>query len=91
MSNVETTKTRLRVPRAPRPEPVASAATLNIASPTSRVLLVDFRSGEPVHRHPDIAPLLSDGWIVKSAVPRLVENQGLKLLVVLKRTSPVLS
>jgi hypothetical protein len=46
-------------------------------------LLVDFRSGEAVRKHPEIEPLLSQGWRIKSAVPRLVEAKGTKLLVVL--------
>lgn len=97
MSNVEPTKSPIRAPRAPRREPVQPGpklntnTTLKIGSASSRVMLVDFRSGEPVQRHPEIVPLLVDGWMIKSAVPRLVENQGLKLLVVLKRSAAALS
>ena len=51
----------------------------------SRLLLVDFRSGESVAQHPEIAPLLNDGWHIRSAVPRIVETEGTKLLVVVSR------
>lgn len=93
MSNAESMKYPVRAPRMPRREasPPPPSPSLNVVSQTSRVLLVDFRSGEPVHRHPDLLPLLVDGWMIKSAVPRLVENEGLKLLVVLRRAAPIAS
>lgn len=49
----------------------------------SKLLLVDFRNGEAVRDHPEIEPLLLEGWRIKSAVPRLVESRGTRLLVVL--------
>ena len=55
----------------------------------ARLLLVDFRSGECVADHPEIAPLLKDGWHVRSAVPRIVEMEGTKLFVVLGRNDTV--
>ena len=65
----------------------AAHAPLGTSSSTAqgdaKLLLVDFRSGEAVRKHPEVAPLLSQGWRIKSAVPRLVEAKGTKLLVVL--------
>lgn len=51
--------------------------------PQTRILLVDFRSGEAVESHPEIVPFLEDGWVVRSAEPRLVEAEGPRLLVCL--------
>lgn len=53
------------------------------ASATTKLLLIDFRSGEAVAQHPDLRTFLKEGWRVKSAVPRLVETGGTKLFVVL--------
>ena len=50
-----------------------------------KLLLVDFRNGESVGAHPDVAPLLRDGWSIRSAVPRIVEEEGTRLFVVLTR------
>ncbi len=49
----------------------------------TKIMLLPFRNGEAVSRHPEIAEFLKDGWTVSSAVPRIVESQGTKLLVVL--------
>lgn len=49
----------------------------------TKIMLVSFRNGEAVSKHPDIAGLLSEGWAISSAVPRIVEAEGTKLLVVL--------
>lgn len=69
-----------------------AAPTLGARSSTAqgdaKLLLVDFRSGEAVRKHPEIEPLLSQGWRIKSAVPRLVEAKGTKLLVVLTPPAP---
>lgn len=54
-----------------------------VEKPGSKVLLVDNPAAETVTKHPAIAPLLNNGWELESAVPRLVESQGTKLLVVL--------
>ncbi len=86
MSKLETQDPSLRPVRTRRRETVYANPNRNIGS-RSRVMLVDFRSGESVHRHPEVVPLLGNGWIIKSAVPRLVENEGLKLLVVLKQAA----
>lgn len=85
----------ISTPESPR-EPSAPSRSFAVATPASlaggtsstargdaRLLLVDFRSGEAVRMHPEIAPLLNQGWRIKSAVPRLVEAKGTKLLVVM--------
>lgn len=51
--------------------------------PGTKLLLVDFRSGETISKHPEIQSYLRQGWRVKSAAPRLVEAGGTKLFVVL--------
>ncbi len=49
----------------------------------TKIMLVPFRNGEAVSKHPDLAAFLADGWTISSAVPRLVESEGTKLLVVM--------
>lgn len=56
------------------------------ARPTRKIFVVEFRSGEAVNRHPELAPLISDGWEIESAVPD-VADEGVKLLVVMIRSS----
>ena len=51
----------------------------------TKILLVQFRNGEAVDKHPELTSLLDDGWSIRSAVPRIVEAEGTKLLVVLAR------
>jgi|GEM_PF-4550942 len=53
--------------------------------PESRVLMVDFRSGEAVIRHPQLRVLIEGGWSVESAVPYCEDADDVKLLVVLRR------
>lgn len=83
---IKETKDRAAVaPTVPSRSPSTRAAT--------RILLVDFRGGECVSKHPDIMPLLEDGWHIRSAVPRLIEQEGTKLMVVMsreRRATPVL-
>lgn len=72
-------------PSSPRfltfpPNRLASAAKTQ-----TKLTLVDFRSGESVSRHPELAPLIAEGWTVRSAVPRIVETDGPQLLVVLTK------
>ncbi|MEX0600571.1 MAG: hypothetical protein WD205_08010 [Rhodothermales bacterium] len=55
----------------------------------TKIVLVQFRSGEAVSEHPELVEFLADGWTVRSAVPRMVEAEGTKLLVVLARPNPV--
>ena len=71
--------------RAARPGASGLQSTTPKADAPIKLLLVDFRSGESVCQHPDVKPMLSDGWSIRSAVPRLVEDEGTKLLVVLTR------
>lgn len=72
------------------PTPLAAMTSKRAASSApsadhparAKLLLVDFRSGEAVRQHPDVAPLLKDGWSVTGAAPR-VTPEGTRLLVVL--------
>lgn len=68
---------------APSSTPIKPTAAKN--PQPIKLLLVDFRNGEPVRVHPDVAPLLNDGWSIRSAVPRIVEDEGTRLFVVLTR------
>lgn len=92
MPKGQVTNGYLRAPIPPRAEIPHQPTTFNsFGSASSRVLLADFRCGEAVEQHPDVLPLLNEGWAIKSAVPRLVEGEGVKLLVVLHRAARVLS
>lgn len=51
----------------------------------TKILLVNFRNGEAVSKHPELQQYISDGWSIRSAVPRLVESEGTKLLVVMAK------
>ena len=53
-----------------------------------KILLLDFRSGEAIDRHPDLALYLKDGATIKSAEPRISESGTPKLLVVLVLPQP---
>ncbi len=55
----------------------------------TKIVIVDFRSGEAVRSHPDLAPLLKQGWQIRSAAPRIVETAGASMMVVL--TQPALT
>ena len=57
-------------------------------APHTRLLTVDFRNGEAVRTHPEVASHLDDGWHVQSAAPRVTDD-GTCLLVVLTRFPPV--
>ena len=63
--------------------PTLSTSSLPDVSAGVKLLLVEFRSGEAVLLHPEVAPLIQQGWRLRSAVPRIVEGEGLKLLVTL--------
>ncbi len=70
--------------------PPAPAAEVSRPAPTEaetgvQLLLISFRSGEAVERHPDVQPWVTNGWAVRSAVPRIVESGATKVLVVLER------
>lgn len=55
--------------------------------PHTKLLMVEFRSGETVCTHPGVAPHLAEGWYVQSAAPRVTPD-GTRLLVVLTRFPP---
>lgn len=73
--------------RRERPsKPPAPNRSKREPTPTDiELLLVSFRNGEAVNRHPALQPWLERDWRVRSAVPRIVENGTTKLLVVLER------
>lgn len=48
-------------------------------------LLVDFRSGEAVDRHPDVKRLLQRGWNILHARPRTGGAGRIKLYVEMER------
>jgi hypothetical protein len=54
------------------------------------VMTVDFRSGEAVHLHPRIAPMLRDGWMLRRAVPKFIDGT-VQLLVTMRRRERALS
>ncbi len=78
---------------APQPPPAAAqrlSADLAKEAPAAyrtKLVMVPFRSGEAVIRHPGIRPLLDEGWKIKSAAPRIT-TEGTKLLVVLGTFGP---
>lgn len=74
-----------RAPALPPGEASLEALPVRPGRSLTKLLLVDFRSGEAVHQHPDIVPFLQQGWQIRSAVPRLVESKGTRLLVVLNQ------
>jgi len=51
----------------------------------TRLLLLPFRSGEAVTEHPDLSPMIKDGWRIQSASPRVTKD-GTRLFVVLKQS-----
>ena len=53
----------------------------------AKILLVAYRPGEAVEQHPELAAYLQDGWLLKSATPRIVEGKGARLLVVLAQSA----
>jgi hypothetical protein len=69
----------------PRFTPGITKLTSPAGKTLTKILLVPFRNGEAVNKHPDLASLLADGWSISSAVPRIVETEGTRLLVVLMK------
>lgn len=67
------------------PVPVLGKLASSPSNALTKILLVEFRNGEAVTKHPELRSLLKDGWTVRSAVPRIVESEGTKLLVVLAK------
>lgn len=66
--------------RQPRTPPASSSVTAE-----TTLALVDAPSRDKVEQHPQISSLLSKGWTIRSANPRIVEAEGARWLVVLKR------
>lgn len=54
-----------------------------------KLIAVEFRSGEAVHRHPALKPFLHDGWEIERAVPQLSDVNGVELLVVMSKSVAV--
>lgn len=50
-----------------------------------RLLRIDFQPDTSIANHPEVAPLLRDGWHIRSKTPRLVEREGVQLFIVLTR------
>ena len=61
------------------------------AEENTRLLLLDFRSGEAVCDHPHVRPLLEEGWCIRSAAPRVTGSATPRLLVVLTRSEALAS
>lgn len=75
------------VPEADLTPPIPTLTNIT-SRPTrtlTKIMLVNFRNGEAVNKHPELEQFLQDGWSVRSAVPRLVESEGTKLLVVMAK------
>jgi hypothetical protein len=51
----------------------------------TKIMLVQFRNDETISRHPELQSFLEEGWSIRSAVPRIVESEGTKLLVVMAK------
>ncbi len=68
---------------APRLSPRIENLTSRPSKTLTKILLLPFRNGEAVNKHPELASFLNDGWTISSAVPRIVETEGTRLLVVL--------
>lgn len=78
---------------APDRDPVPEPLPLQVRPSLTKLLLVDPRGSEALHQHPEVAPFLKQGWVVRSTAPRLVEAKGPRLLVVLAqehRASPLM-
>ncbi len=67
---------------APEPAPLSGVPSHGPQRPRSKLLLIPFRNGETLGRHPEVRPYIRAGWRVTSAAPRVTEG-GTKLLVVL--------
>lgn len=77
-----------QTPKSQRPSvstPEPDRPAIEPSESTIKLLLVEFRSGEAVERHPSVESWVEDGWEVRSAVPRVVESGETKLLVVLEK------
>lgn len=87
---MKTTRSSSRPPRARHHRPNSSSQARS-APVEVKLLLVTFRSGEAVRQHPELQPWLKANWIIRSAMPRIVEDGATKLLVVLARPTAEVS
>ncbi len=55
---------------------------------TKTTRVVEFRSGEAVHRHPEIVRYIEEGWTIRSAAPCVENAESVQLIVVLERCAP---
>ena len=69
-----------------QPVPEASESVDPAHLLPSKIMLIDTSPGDSAADHPDVAEYVEDGWRVKSAVPRIVEAKGPRMLVVLTRS-----
>lgn len=51
-----------------------------------RFLLIERGQNEDVGAHPEVVPLLQEGWEIGSVQPRVLEGKGSRLLVLLWKT-----
>lgn len=65
------------------PQSLSRSLPAEVSDEQTKLLLIPFRNGEVVARHPDVLPYLEEGWHVRSAAPR-VTSEGTKLLVILE-------
>lgn len=83
---MDVSKSSSREQRPPVPaDEINRRAVLSDGTPHITLLLVPFRSGEAVNRHPALQSWIEKGWVVRSAVPRIIEKGTTKLLVVLEK------
>lgn len=67
-----------------RIRPAVRSGTSSRSSST-QTRIVDFRSGEAVHCHPELTSFLREGWTIRSAAPCIVESGIVRLLVVMEQ------
>ena len=65
--------------------PPAIPPSLSSAQSETTLVLINAQSRAAVEQHPEIESHLSDGWTIRRAVPRIVEEGGAKWLLVLER------
>jgi hypothetical protein len=65
--------------------PPAIPPSLSSAQSETTLVLINAQSRAEVEQHPEIESRLSDGWTIRRAVPRIVEEGGAKWLLVLER------
>ena len=65
--------------------PTLAKLTARPTKALTKIMLVQFRNDETISRHPELQSFLEEGWSIRSAVPRIVESEGTKLLVVMAK------